>query len=193
MFKEHTKDKTKEDDEIFLTQIYNQYYPLMKKIAFNIVANKSDAEDVVQSALINMMKYVDVLKKLNDGQLGAYIAITIKRKAYDFNKMRRRKEYREIEPIKMEEGEELDLFECVATKEPGVEELIVKNELYELMEGALGKLLERDRDILVLKYYHQLTDKEVAEALDMKEQNVRMSVKRAKERLKKVLEKGESL
>ncbi|UCD19025.1 MAG: sigma-70 family RNA polymerase sigma factor, partial [candidate division WOR-3 bacterium] len=57
-----------------------------------------------------------------------------------------------------------------------------------VIQGALAKLAERDRMILTLTYYEGLSLGEVAQALKMSENAVKVGVHRARKRLRKYLE-----
>ena len=48
-----------------------------------------------------------------------------------------------------------------------VEEDVLNGEMLEILAGALEKLEERERDIVILRYYSGVTLKEIAERLDI--------------------------
>ena len=60
-----------------------------------------------------------------------------------------------------------------------------------VIENAIEKLTERDRLLLTLKYYQDLSGREIALALNVPEKNIPSFMMRAKSRLKNELEKGE--
>ena len=53
----------------------------------------------------------------------------------------------------------------------------------------LGKLPENYWNVLLLKYSHGYDDREIAQMLDITEENVRQRISRAKKRLSELLEK----
>ncbi|HBF6218707.1 TPA: hypothetical protein KOT60_003902, partial [Clostridioides difficile] len=52
------------------------------------------------------------------------------------------------------------------------------------LEEAIMKLSEKHRDVLLLKLQHELNDKEISQILDIKPENVRKRLSRAREELK---------
>ena len=61
--------------------------------------------------------------------------------------------------------------------------------LYErdYIKNALSLLKDSDREILILKYYDELTYSEIARSLTISEKNVEVKLRRARLRLKEVL------
>ncbi|MCL2160071.1 MAG: sigma-70 family RNA polymerase sigma factor, partial [Oscillospiraceae bacterium] len=58
----------------------------------------------------------------------------------------------------------------------------------EILHKAMSELKPKYKYILVSKYYHDITDKEIAEKMDMSPDNIRQHLARAKRELKKILE-----
>ena len=63
------------------------------------------------------------------------------------------------------------------------------SELGEIVAGEVSKLPPRQREVLVLSAYEQMEHREIAKALRMTEQNVRVTLHLARERLKERLRK----
>ena len=55
----HLIEKLKQKDEEAFEIIYNEYSNLIYYIAFSIVKNKEDAEEVVQDTFLNMLKSIE--------------------------------------------------------------------------------------------------------------------------------------
>ena len=60
----------------------------------------------------------------------------------------------------------------------------------ELMQ-ALPLLSERDRTLLHMKYFLQLSDQEIAEQLQLKQDSVKVLISRARQRLMKTIREGD--
>ena len=58
----------------------------------------------------------------------------------------------------------------------------------EYIKEALGRLKKSDVDILILKYYDELSYADIAKSLSTTEKNVEVKLRRARHRLKEVLE-----
>ena len=57
-----------------------------------------------------------------------------------------------------------------------------------IIQSALAQLTEKDRMILTLAYYQGMSHHEIAEAMKMKASNIKISIYRARKRLRKKLE-----
>ena len=67
------------------------------------------------------------------------------------------------------------------------DEYFEKDEVNDIRE-AINRLKTLDRDILILRYYHDMSYKEIAGILSMKTKTVETKLKRAKKRLEAVLD-----
>jgi RNA polymerase sigma-70 factor (ECF subfamily) len=56
-----------------------------------------------------------------------------------------------------------------------------------ILEEAIGRLSLRDRELITLSYFEELSSNEVAEILDISAGSVRVSLMRAREKLKEIL------
>jgi RNA polymerase sigma-70 factor (ECF subfamily) len=69
-------------------------------------------------------------------------------------------------------------------KAPDIEDEVPDHELLEMetrkLKKVLGEMHEGDREILLMKYQHELSIKEIADMLDKSESAVKMRIKRAK-------------
>ena len=84
----------------------------------------------------------------------------------------------------------LESAESLASGENTLGAVLV-NERSRGLYDAMAKLDERQRSVLLLRYYGDLTDREIARALDLTETNVETILYRAKKSLKNILEKCE--
>jgi RNA polymerase sigma-70 factor (ECF subfamily) len=66
----------------------------------------------------------------------------------------------------------------------------IRRELAESLEEAIGRLCEADREILLLRHYEQLSNREAAQALGLSDPACGMRYLRALRRLRAVLEEG---
>ena len=61
----HLIEMVKQKDEEAFELIYNEYSNLIYYIAFSIVKNKEDAEEVVQDTFLNMLKSIETYRGKN--------------------------------------------------------------------------------------------------------------------------------
>ncbi len=160
------------------SQIYKLYRNTIYSVAFDIIKNEHDAEDVLEETLI---KVIGILDDIDEEMIGTAkcknLMITIaKHKAIDY--WRKMKHL----PIPME------VMEKQTSGCKDAEELCIEVEDYQELIQCINGLDERYRDVLNLKVLHHLSSKQIADLLDTTEANVNMRFMRAKRMLAKRLE-----
>lgn len=169
-----------EDDREFITGLYEQYYPIMRKKAYEITHDYSVVNDVINDAFVKLIEKISVLRQLDCCKLPSYIVHTIRNKAFDYLK------HKNVENNHVYFGEDEDLAERMADTALTVEELYAQNEAFELPDQLLG-LSERDRSLLYDKYILELSDEEISGIFGISAGSVRSSLSRAKARARKLL------
>lgn len=145
--------------------LINEYQTNLFVTAFNICKNVEDAKDVVQDTFI---AYYTSNQKFNDEEhIRAWLFRVVINKAKDVNKSfwRRNRMPLEdyIETLPFETKEDSNLFEVVLN------------------------LPEKYRVVIHLFYYEDLSVREIAEILKVKENNVKVRLSRGRKLLKDVL------
>ena len=162
----HRIDKPPEDKFI---RVYNTYRKLMYSIAYSILQNQQDAEDAVHQAFVSIIENLDKLRDVGSDKTRAYIAVTTRRKALDIVR------YRARISSDIEEMSE----QTAITMEFDTENRLAL---------AMGRLPERYRQVLLLKFDIGYSTKELSKLLGMSEDSVQKLIWRAKDRLKVLLE-----
>lgn len=156
------------EDKIKFEQLYYQYRGFMLKVATHILHGEQDAEDAVQNAFLSIAKNMKLLPGLESPQMRGFIYIVIENKAIDIirdRKRRQREEPLEEQPLYTLPCEEHHLAWCIS------------------------KLPPRYQEIILLKYSHGYTTREVADILDISLSAASKLDQRAKNRLKELCEK----
>ncbi len=167
---ENTENRNK------LEQLYIKYHKYMFFIANGILKNSYEAQDVIQTAIIKMVHYLDKIDEIECNKTKHLIVTITKSTAIDI--LRRKSKIEYLSP---------DVFEDYMDVSPNAEDLVIRlSETKELLE-KLSEIKEEYADILTLKYYQDLSDKEIADVLCISHENVRTRLSRAKTALKKIM------
>lgn len=184
-----------EEEEFFL-EIYQKYYPYAKKYMMSKLKNQSELEDAIQMAFIALIPKVKLLKSFNEYKLNYYIVKTFRSKCMDFNRKYWEKMGYEI-PIETDDAEMQSLMEKIPADIISMEEQTDECDEYSRRANFLAeifsKLPERHRDILLFKYFYGMSNEKIGEQLGIKEQNVGMYIKRARDFVKKMWTLGGAL
>ncbi|AIQ13850.1 RNA polymerase sigma factor [Paenibacillus durus] len=176
-----------DSDRAYMTDLYQQYYPLMKKKAYDMVRDYAITGDLFQDAFIKLVPKISLLQSLDSCKRTSYIVYTIRSVCMDHI----RKQARGSQKLRMDGT--VDPVEEVADAQASPEEQTIKRESYEALGRALEYIPERDRHLLVYKYLMGLKDKEIASIMDIPIRNIQGYLTRARPRAQAALtkERGE--
>ncbi|GEB51956.1 MULTISPECIES: RNA polymerase sigma factor [Streptomyces] len=144
----------------------------MVRMAVFLVDDRHTAEDVVQDAFAAVFRrYGTALDDLHDA--AAYLRTAVVNAARSV--LRRRRTSRTYTPP--HEADQAPVDEAVLLAEEHREVL-----------AALGRLTSRQREVLVLRYWSELSEAEIADTLGLSRGTVKSTASRALDALEKVLE-----
>ncbi|KAA6214971.1 SigE family RNA polymerase sigma factor [Streptomyces albofaciens JCM 4342] len=158
-----------------ITDLYHAHRLSMVRLAVLLVDDRATAEDVVQDAFAALYKRHGERLDEVDNAL-AYLRTAVVNAARSV--LRRRRTARDYTPPH-------------ETDAPSAEERIVLDEEHREVLAALGRLTARRREVLVLRYWGELTEAQIAATLGISRGSVKSIASRALDSLEKMLEAGE--
>lgn len=159
-------------DKEWQERIYEQYRCKVEQYIARKVFDRRDAEDLVQTVFLKCyQKQSEYNRQM--ASVSTWIYTITKNTVIDY--FRQHKQYEDLpeDYLSMEEG--------------GYEQILREETLTELA-GALERLDQRMRDIIILHYYTGLSLKETADRMGMSYANVRLLHKKALAKMRKTLE-----
>jgi RNA polymerase sigma factor (sigma-70 family) len=179
MFRKFFNQKKHSEDEYRL--IYDLFYDRVYHDAYFVTRDKHLAQDVVQDTFIKAFRDLDSLK--DKSKMGAWLSTIASRTAIDL--IRKQKVWNGIptEDVFLEK----DKDNITNPVEIEVEAKLMLQEVGEV----LSEISIEHREIMLLKYIHELKDKEIAELLNIKEGTVKSRIFRAKKELRNII--GENI
>lgn len=172
-----------DSDRELLTEWYQEFYRIMRKKSYDIIGDYHLANDMVNEAFIKIIRNIEKIKQLNCSERAFYFVSTIRSVSIDYLR-KKNIESKYVNQYKVEEDYELDNMTA---------ESLISDKTYETkdfyvdMERYLEQLPKRDAQLIVQKCLWELSDREISEALGIKEQSVHTYVRRAKNRLIKIM------
>ena len=160
------------EDRSKFERIYLRYRKLMFYVARNILRNDEDAEDAVHQAFVSVIENLHKVRDPARPETRSYVVTIAERKAIDILRSRE----------KIADLDYDDTIQGVKIPPPGTSDLA----------DAMAKLPARYREILLLRYANGYSNAELGKMLNIKPGSVQKLLWRAKEMLKKALEKTEA-
>ena len=167
-----------ESDRSSFEKIYDDNKNILYRYAYSILGDSASAEDAVQDAFVSLAQNFEKTYKMECNQIRSYLIIIVRNAAFKIYNRRKR---------------EVASEDIYAGDEPTGEELHLKVEDEELRKKMFEMIKELDSkygDILMLRYYCGMPEKDIAESLGLSIQNVKVRLFRARNLLKEKLKEG---
>lgn len=152
-------------DVDFLVGIYRRYYSVLLNLAKSY--DQNEADDIVQMSFLRLAEHIDTLQSLNDKKLTVYLYITVRHVA--INNLHQKSRQRKLKKKLQEDY----------IPDPSLEQNFLAKET---AESVLSQMSLLDRDLLILRYYLQFNNDEIAKVMNMNPPNVRVYLSRARKR-----------
>jgi len=170
-----------EEDRSKLEQIYIKYKNLMYYIANDILHNTHESEDVVQSSIIKIANYIEKIDDINCNKTKSLIVTIVKSTSIDIYRRKKDKYFIDLDEVSGR----------IESDEVPLDDVVIRLDQAKELTEKLSKLKNEYANILTLKYYHQFNDKEIAEVLNITNENARIRLYRAKVALKQLMLKNQ--
>ena len=170
--------ETEDAGEVDLAALITQFSALLYRVAFAVVRNAAEAEDVVQEAFVRVWEHRRKLPEVE--QVRAWLVRIALNLALDHTRRSR--------PVQMDEV----IAETARSFAPGTEQQVMGSEELARVLQAMDRLPKAERMVLVLTAFDELSTAEIASVVDRSQSSVRALLFRARERLKQRLGNDES-
>lgn len=168
-----------ESDREFMERLYRTHYAVLYRKARRYVPNPQDAEDVVAMAILRLIDHIDLLRARDAFTQRSYLLSTVKNVALD--RLRRQKRLPEYT------FDDVDERLAAVPSDETVDSALLRNEQALACADALRSLPERDRELLRMKYYDELPDREIARLLGCRSDSVRTLLTRARRKMRAII------
>lgn len=173
--------KYQEDYGVFIHELYETYSRLIYKEAWKYFDSIYDVEDLVQEVWIKLCQKVDQLYGFSKAQTLSYIITSVKNNAISMM----RKQHPEC-PLEYADNiayHEVELLNNIVDREMRIE---IFRQIWPCVPAGARELLER-------KYILNESDAEIADAMGIGKNSVRMALTRARKTAFSILEKKKSM
>ena len=172
-------------DEQAIKECQTVYGSYCHSIALRILENQEDAEECVADSLLRAWNAIPPAKPRS---LASYLGAITRNISYDCYRRRYQQKRGKGEiPLAFEE------IENVFAASGSPDEVFDRMALAQTLNRFLATLSERDRNILLARYYFVYSVKEIAKKHGKSEKYVRVVLDRTLKKLKKYLEKENSI
>ena len=176
-------ERFKAGDEEAFDSLVDRHSTRAYQIAYSVLGNREDAEEVAQDAFIRMHRALPNFRGESEFTTWMYrIVINLARNKYRWNKTRMAAFHDSIDAPA--EGDDVDTrkIELPDTRNTPEEEAVYA-ELDQALQSELGKLPEAQRQVLVMRNVLDMSYEDIADAMKCKIGTVKSRLARAREEL----------
>jgi RNA polymerase sigma-70 factor (ECF subfamily) len=169
-------------NEEALAALVEQYATTLYRVAFSVLRNAADAEDAVQEAFLRVLRHRDSLSEIRDHRVWLVRIV--------WNIVLDRKRRAKTRP---ETDDVSELARVLPAKGLSAEEIAVAVQHHTRVLRLLEKLPVKEREVLVLSAFEELSSVEIAAVLGVTESSVRSRLFRARKLMAELLERPRSV
>lgn len=162
-------------EESFFQSFYEQYYQFVYQQAWKYVPNSFEADDLVQDVWEKMYLKCDLLRSFSHNRQLAYIAVAVRNTA--LSNARRKHETLSLD----------ELTNVIWSNTEMLDDLFDRQIRMETFRAAWPKVPAPARELLERKYILMESDMEIAQAMAISRNSVRMYLTRARKQAYNVL------
>lgn len=168
--------------EAMLAALVGQYSGTLYRVAFSVLRNATDAEDAVQEAFLRVLRHRDKLDEIRDHRVWLIRIV--------WNVVLDRKRRAKTRP---ETDDIADLARVLPAEGLSADERAAATQNYTHVLACIDKLPTKEREVLLLSAFEELTSVEIAAVLGITESSVRSRLFRARNLAAELLNYSRSL
>jgi RNA polymerase sigma-70 factor, ECF subfamily len=169
-------------EEQALAALVSQYATTLYRVAFSVLRNPSDAEDAVQETFLRVVRHRGALGQIRDHRVWLIRIV--------WNIVLDRKRRAKTRP----ETDDVDeLARVLPANGLSAEQRASAAQHHAQVLGCVERLPDKEREVLVLSAFEELTSVEIASVLGITESSVRSRLFRARNLMAEMLDHSRSL
>jgi RNA polymerase sigma-70 factor, ECF subfamily len=169
-------------EEAELAALVDRYSGTLYRVAFSVLRNPADAEDAVQEAFLRVLRHRDMLHEVRDQRVWLIRIV--------WNVVLDRKRRAKTRP---ETDDVAELARVLPSNGLSAEEIAAAAQHHAHVMACVDKLPAKERQVLMLSAFEELSSVEIASVLGITESSVRSRLFRARNQMAELLDHARSL
>jgi len=170
------------EEEAVLAELVSQYVGTLYRVAYSVMRNAADAEDAVQEAFLRVLRHRDTLHEVRDQRVWLIRIV--------WNVVLDRKRRAKTRP---ETDDVAELARVLPAEGLSAEERAAAAQHHAHVLACVQQLPTKERQVLMLSAFEELTSVEIASVLGITESSVRSRLFRARNLMAGLLDHTRSL
>ncbi len=174
--------------EKFLAGMIERYGNRLTAVAYALLGNREDAEEAVSDTFMEAYRHSGDFRGLEESDRIRLLVVYTKNNAKDRLRKRRGKRTLSTEDLTGDGGEDEDGPAWEIPDDSAIpENVVLTEERSRRIASYIDRLSDEQHDVILLKYYHGMSARAIAERLKISETAVSARLSRAKAALKKMM------
>lgn len=169
-------------EDVAISALVDQYAGALYRVAYSVLRNSTDAEDAVQEAFLRVLRHRDTLDEVRDQRVWLIRIV--------WNIVLDRKRRAKTRP---ETDDVSELTRVLPSTGLSAEELAAAAQHHAHVLACVERLPAKEREVLLLSAFEELTSVEIAAVLGITESSVRSRLFRARNLMAELLDHDRSL
>jgi RNA polymerase sigma-70 factor (ECF subfamily) len=169
-------------EDAAISALVDQYAGALYRVAYSVMRNSSDAEDAVQEAFLRVLRHRDTLDEVRDHRVWLIRIV--------WNIVLDRKRRAKTRP---ETDDVSELARVLPSTGLSAEELAAAAQHHARVLACVDRLPTKEREVLLLSAFDELSSVEIAAVLDITESSVRSRLFRARNLMAELLDHNRNL
>ncbi len=175
-------DTLQHDQEAAVAALVGEYASTLYRVAYSVLRNAADAEDAVQEAFLRVLRHRDTLGEVRDPRVWLIRIV--------WNVVLDRKRRAKTRP---ETDDVAELARVLPANGLSAEDRAAAAQHHAQVLACVEQLPGKEREVLMLSAFEELTSVEIAAVLDITESSVRSRLFRARNLMAELLDHARSL
>ncbi|REJ81078.1 MAG: RNA polymerase sigma factor [Acidobacteria bacterium] len=167
--------QTASEDRPSLEDLFEEHGSRAFRAAYRVTGNTTDAEDVVQTVFVRLLKRPDAIQRRDTA--GSYLHRAAVNAGLDL--LRKRKRSRSVAI-----DDEADRDPALHSEREDSESRLRSREIRDNLRSAMSRLKPAEAEVFALRYLEGLGNSEIAELLDTSRETIGVRLFRCRARLK---------
>ena len=156
-----------------MEQLYELYESKMYSVAYGILKNVAQAEDVVQDSFIKLTDYLDKIKTVDDNKTKGLVITIVKTTAINVY----RKNQRETWLFEYTEEQEIEDPKNV------IDAKVINMHNHDMLDSVILNMPEIYKQVIKLRYFYEFSTMEISALTGVDNNAIRKRIERAKKYL----------
>jgi RNA polymerase sigma-70 factor (ECF subfamily) len=171
------EDARRRAEDAAISALVDQYAAALYRVAYSVLRNPSDAEDAVQEAFLRVLRHRETLSEVRDHRVWLIRIV--------WNIVLDRKRRAKTRP---ETDDVAELARVLPSKGLSQEEIAAAAQHHGRVLACVERLPSKEREVLLLSAFEELTSVEIASVLGITESSVRSRLFRARNLMAELLD-----